>query len=513
MANWKQNFPFFNSNNKSLNKQQQLNSTEPKESQVSLQTAPRDNPFKQVQPVDIYIGGSEHSNSHLLYARFIYKFILDHLASNGTSANGTSKNASSSNGSSSNGTSINDTSFNSSSTMSNRNPFNTLLCQGMVHGLSYKCPVSGKYYREEELMVGPNGVKLIPMSEDKATETLGEPVVNSQSCPVPSQQQQQKATSEPSSQKPSTTGQQRVIVPRVAIESWEKMSKSRGNGVNPNDLLDAYGLDSVRMCILFKAPFSKVLDWSSRDIVGHRRWLNAMIQLYRSFAEAKTSLKSNSMQQVKRTSDHSSDVGRNHGIGQTSLVSDNVTESTASTMHNQRKNNSIPITDSSNQLSLDTNCMDQENSTIDSAMTAKNSSHQIESLLKASFNKCLETYIYAMTKNPPSFNVCISAMMKFSHTLQRPECFGVVPGVMEDYLLDFALLIYPFAPTVAHELHSILTSSKASRYLQSNSSDTDSYINSSDTSDIFDTASYSKCSIPDSYSCLWSIIRLCFWNA
>ena len=57
---------------------------------------------------------------------------------------------------------------------------------------------------------------------------------------------------------------------------WEKMSKSKHNGVEPGAAIERYGADTVRLYILFKAPPEKGLDWDERTISGQARWINRM---------------------------------------------------------------------------------------------------------------------------------------------------------------------------------------------------------------------------------------------
>lgn len=57
---------------------------------------------------------------------------------------------------------------------------------------------------------------------------------------------------------------------------WEKMSKSKHNGVEPAAAIEKYGADTVRLYILFKAPPEKSLDWDERTITGQVRWINRM---------------------------------------------------------------------------------------------------------------------------------------------------------------------------------------------------------------------------------------------
>jgi leucyl-tRNA synthetase len=54
---------------------------------------------------------------------------------------------------------------------------------------------------------------------------------------------------------------------------WKRMSKSRGNGVDPDDMIQAYGSDAVRLFILFAAPPESELRWQETGIDGAVRFL------------------------------------------------------------------------------------------------------------------------------------------------------------------------------------------------------------------------------------------------
>ena len=55
---------------------------------------------------------------------------------------------------------------------------------------------------------------------------------------------------------------------------YAAMSKSKGNGVDPEEVLAHYGADTARMFILFKAPPEKDLEWDDADVEGQFRFLN-----------------------------------------------------------------------------------------------------------------------------------------------------------------------------------------------------------------------------------------------
>ncbi|KZF21415.1 leucyl-tRNA synthetase [Xylona heveae TC161] len=147
-------------------------------------------------PVDIYIGGVEHAILHLLYARFISKF----LATTSLWPSGGNPEF-------------------------KAEPFKQLITQGMVHGKTYSDPITGRFLKPEEVdLTDPNKPKV---------KLSGE----------------------------------------TAKVSFEKMSKSKYNGVDPGDCIAKYGADATRAHMLFQAPVSDVLEWDEDRIVGIHRWL------------------------------------------------------------------------------------------------------------------------------------------------------------------------------------------------------------------------------------------------
>ncbi len=57
-------------------------------------------------------------------------------------------------------------------------------------------------------------------------------------------------------------------------EGGEKMSKSRGNVVNPNDIVAQYGADTLRLHIMFIGDFEKAVTWSNDAVKGSKRFLD-----------------------------------------------------------------------------------------------------------------------------------------------------------------------------------------------------------------------------------------------
>jgi len=155
-------------------------------------------------PVDQYVGGIEHAILHLLYSRFFTKVLRDR------------------------------------GLLSFDEPFTRLLTQGMVQGITYKNPHSGKY-------IAPADV------------------------------------SDPNDPRDPNTGE-------VLEVFFEKMSKSKYNGVDPAAVIDRYGADTARMFILFKAPPEKDLEWDDADVEGQFRFLQRIWRLVEGALERGLSL-------------------------------------------------------------------------------------------------------------------------------------------------------------------------------------------------------------------------------
>ncbi len=106
-------------------------------------------------------------------------------------------------------------------------PFSRLLTQGMVVKETHHCPLHGWLYPHE---VSPN---LTCLREEEG----------------------------------------KVCGRKVEVGRSEKMSKSRCNVVDPDDMIKKYGADTARLFLLFAAPPEKDLDWSDQGIEGCYRFL------------------------------------------------------------------------------------------------------------------------------------------------------------------------------------------------------------------------------------------------
>jgi leucyl-tRNA synthetase len=155
--------------------------------------------------VDQYVGGVEHAILHLLYSRFFTKVLRDRQDENGGNL------------------------------LKFDEPFQRLLTQGMVQGLTY----------------------MNPNKEDKDKWVSTELV-------------------DPKNPVDPQTGEPLKLV-------YATMSKSKGNGVAPEDVIAKYGVDTARMFILFKAPPEKDLEWDDADVEGQFRFLNRVWRLVTEF--------------------------------------------------------------------------------------------------------------------------------------------------------------------------------------------------------------------------------------
>jgi len=76
----------------------------------------------------------------------------------------------------------------------------------------------------------------------------------------------------------------------VIIGKMEKMSKSKNNGVDPQDMIDKYGADTVRLFVMFTTPPDQSLEWSDAGIEGAHRFLKRLwkfaLQNYRNSPRA-----------------------------------------------------------------------------------------------------------------------------------------------------------------------------------------------------------------------------------
>lgn len=67
----------------------------------------------------------------------------------------------------------------------------------------------------------------------------------------------------------------------ILAENGEKMSKSRGNVINPDDIVAAYGADTFRLYEMFIGPFDQVAMWSEESLMGVYRFVGKVYNLFK----------------------------------------------------------------------------------------------------------------------------------------------------------------------------------------------------------------------------------------
>ncbi len=79
--------------------------------------------------------------------------------------------------------------------------------------------------------------------------------------------------------------QKRTSHGMILGEGGEKMSKSRGNVVNPNDIVNEYGADTLRLYIMFIGDFEKAVSWANDAVKGSKRFLDRVWNLGESCSD------------------------------------------------------------------------------------------------------------------------------------------------------------------------------------------------------------------------------------
>lgn len=185
---------------------------------------------KAWMPVDLYVGGAEHAVLHLLYARFWHKVLFDR------------------------------------GYVSAKEPFQKLVNQGMILG-----QVEYTGYQS-----GDRWVSTTDVGNDAEGNKIEKSSRESVNAVVMAEDQVVKK------------GDGFVLVSddSIKIDSRaHKMSKSRGNVVNPDEIVSEYGADSLRLYEMFMGPLEATKPWSMSGVSGVRNFLDRVWRLivdYRS---------------------------------------------------------------------------------------------------------------------------------------------------------------------------------------------------------------------------------------
>lgn len=78
----------------------------------------------------------------------------------------------------------------------------------------------------------------------------------------------------------------RLVTQGMVLKDGAKMSKSKGNTVDPQDLIDKYGADTVRLFTMFAAPPEQALEWSDSGVEGAHRFLKRVWNFAHNYAES-----------------------------------------------------------------------------------------------------------------------------------------------------------------------------------------------------------------------------------
>ncbi len=82
-----------------------------------------------------------------------------------------------------------------------------------------------------------------------------------------------------------------LLTQGMVLKDGAKMSKSKGNTVDPQEMISKYGADTARLFILFAAPPTQDLEWSDSGIEGAHRFINKFFRLVTGFVASKKETK------------------------------------------------------------------------------------------------------------------------------------------------------------------------------------------------------------------------------
>jgi leucyl-tRNA synthetase len=181
-------------------------------------------------PVDLYVGGVEHAVLHLLYSRFWHKVLFD------------------------------------LGQVSTPEPFRKLVNQGLILGeMEYSFfetpdgqPISVSELRDVSEEVTEAGVTPVAYQKKSGVKVFGK-----------------RLTEVLVDKRPEGAVLKANPAIRVDARSY-KMSKARGNVVNPDDIVRDYGADTFRLYEMYLGPLEAQKPWNTRDIVGMSRFLDSV---------------------------------------------------------------------------------------------------------------------------------------------------------------------------------------------------------------------------------------------
>jgi leucyl-tRNA synthetase len=203
--------------------------------------------------VDLYVGGTEHAVLHLLYARFWHKVLFD------------------------------------LGLVSTPEPFFKLVNQGLILGeLEFNAfhEKDGTWVSADKLNIHAGGSSAWGTYKDSDRSVLGKRLSENEVV--------QKGADYFLAANPSI---------KVDARSF-KMSKSRGNVVNPDDVIRNFGTNALRLFEMFMGPLEMVKPWSTKGVEGVYRFLGRVWRLFvdeqseTEFEQEQTTTKSQSHQEL-----------------------------------------------------------------------------------------------------------------------------------------------------------------------------------------------------------------------
>jgi leucyl-tRNA synthetase len=101
-----------------------------------------------------------------------------------------------------------------------------------------------------------------------------------------------------------------LLTQGMVLKDGAKMSKSKGNVVSPEEIIEHYGADTARLFILFAAPPERDLDWSDQGVEGAYRFINRVWRLYQSSVVSRQSSGKDGIGEANADQNPTSDVRR-----------------------------------------------------------------------------------------------------------------------------------------------------------------------------------------------------------